>query len=89
MSESDIRAFIHCTRCVKQKIKPDIEVGLVAPTILRVWCRVHDVPIGDFDLAAPMPGVRCSVCGHDLIEGTHTHDDDAEDWRSSREGRDE
>lgn len=69
--KSNILSFIHCRRCVESKQRPHIEAGLIAPTVLRVWCKTHDTLIVDLALAEPLP-LRCDVCGK-LITADHTH----------------
>lgn len=69
--DNDIKAFVHCRRCVSEHRSSDIDVGLVTSTVLRVWCNRHKILIHDFALATAMP-VRCDVCGEEIKEG-HKH----------------
>jgi hypothetical protein len=72
MGNSRIAAFVHCRQCILKHLEPDIEVGLVTASIVRVWCRNHDTRIVDFQLGSPMRGLTCEVCGGELNEG-HSH----------------
>lgn len=69
---SGILAYIHCRRCVTLNQKKNrLEVGLLSPTILRVWCSACELPVGDFTLAVPLQP-RCDICG-ELAGPNHTH----------------
>jgi hypothetical protein len=76
MIDNSILSFIHCRKCAQANVAPDIEVGLVAPNWLRVWCRNHDSLIADFELATPLV-LRCDVCGQPIDEH-HSHEKEKE-----------
>jgi hypothetical protein len=71
MSESGILAFLACRRCVTSQRRYKLSVGLIAPTVVRVWCATCNTKVVDLTLAEPM-AVRCDSCGTPITEG-HKH----------------
>jgi PHP family Zn ribbon phosphoesterase len=68
---SGILSFTACRRCVTANRRYKLHVGLIGPTMLRVWCATCDTKVFDFELANAMP-IRCDACGEQVTEG-HKH----------------
>lgn len=64
-SRSGIIGYIHCKKCEKYRRRSDLDVGVVGPTTLRIWCTTCDQLVGDLQLAEPVPMV-CDECGTPL-----------------------
>jgi PHP family Zn ribbon phosphoesterase len=68
---SDILSFVACRRCLTAHRPSKLSVGLIAPTMLRVWCATCSSKVVDFELAEAME-LRCDGCGELITEG-HKH----------------
>lgn len=71
MSESGIKAFMHCASCVNEARRARITVGLVDPITMRIWCNNCNRLVADFELAERQE-VRCDVC-QKPIDDNHRH----------------
>lgn len=71
MSQSGIKAFMHCAACVQDRRRARIAVGLVDPVTIRIWCNNCNKLVTEFILAEPEE-VRCDHCGLP-IDDNHRH----------------
>lgn len=59
-----IRLFIHCYRCHKEKREPKVEVG-ITPIGLQVWCVRHQMEVGHYTpefLEEHLHNSTCECC---------------------------
>ena len=62
-SERDVESYFHCTRCMGERLYPNIGVGVNSTgTHLEVWCENHDRRLGRFELKHSMPAMPCAMC---------------------------
>jgi hypothetical protein len=49
----------------------NLAIGVNATgTHLKSWCETHDIRLGMYELAEPIPPMRCAMCGK---TGPHVH----------------
>ena len=67
----ELVGYLHCKKCIEEKLIPDIEAGVTEEGELVINCRNHDLLVAKFELKDP-PLMRCDTCGLPLGNG-HKH----------------
>lgn len=68
---SGIVQLTACRDCMLEKASPELHIGLIDSTTLRIWCERHDRNVGDYVIAKPLIP-RCDACG-EVIDSNHSH----------------
>jgi hypothetical protein len=67
----EIVSYFHCGRCMAEKQRPNIAVGVNASgSHLQVWCENHQISLGKFELKEAQPPEPCAQCAKGL---PHVH----------------
>lgn len=50
--ENAITSYAHCIKCLDEKVKPNIAVGITVSGGIQIWCDNHDI-----NVMLMMPGI--------------------------------
>jgi hypothetical protein len=62
MTKDKAALYLHCKKCTKAKMRPDLEAFLDEEGKLWIWCRNHDEEV--FHTHVPVMDMKTLVCGH-------------------------
>ena len=46
--ENAITSYLHCSKCIDEKIAAKVAVGLTVSNGIQVWCENHDINMALF-----------------------------------------